>query len=124
VTLIAVAGYIVGSIGVVAAIAAAVAVFKSKVDERTLALWKENAEAEKARGDRMSDEIAALRNDFATYRTETDAKIHRLEIENATLKELIPNKAAFESLVSRIESNHSAVMAAINAGATPVIVNN
>lgn len=90
--LLAVAGWVVGVLGLAAALGAAVVLFKSNVNKATTELWKGEAEAQKARGDRLQAAI-----------TDLTLRVERVEQENKTLRELATAERAIGALTKVVE---------------------
>ncbi|WP_200209106.1 hypothetical protein [Micromonospora coerulea] len=93
---LAIAGVIWGSIATVGAIAAAFIRWRSTSDETTAALWKEEAEAWKARAIRLDESFSAL-----------EKRVDHLESENKMLRALHDNREEMNALRDAITSGFS-----------------
>src|SRR5690606_38542569 len=96
-------------LGLVGLLAAAVTVWRSAGQTQASKIWREEAEAHKARGDRLEAGLADLRAEFATYRDETSRRIEHLESENATLRELVTARDAISTLTAVAQQNAEAL---------------
>jgi hypothetical protein len=92
---ISISGWVFGGAAGLGALAAAFVRVKSSVDNQTAEIWKGEAEAQKARGDRLE---AALQ--------ELSDRVGRLEAENRHLAELVTGQAAISELTSLVIANH------------------
>jgi cell division septum initiation protein DivIVA len=98
-------GWINTALSLVALLAAsgiAIARFRTDTDNESARLWKENAEAEKNRADRLE----------ATVRDLT-SRVERLEVENDVLRSLVTGERAISDLSSVVIAQHQEVMAAL-----------
>lgn len=91
--MLAVAGWVVGVLGLSAALGAAFVLFKSNVNKATTELWKGEAEAQKARGDRLESALADL-----------TVRVERVEQENKTLREMASASREIAALTKIVES--------------------
>ncbi|WP_043466527.1 hypothetical protein [Kitasatospora sp. MBT66] len=78
--------------------------FRSETDNESARLWRENAEAEKARGDRLEGTIRDL-----------TARVERLETENGLLRSLVTGERAIQDLSVTVTTYHREAMAALSA---------
>jgi hypothetical protein len=76
-------------------------------------VWKQEAEAYKAKSERLESDVAELRQEFADYKSTTDGRMTRLETENARLAQLASGHDAVVALAEIVERNHREVMAAL-----------
>jgi chromosome segregation ATPase len=91
-----IAGWVFGGAAGLGALAAAFVRIKSSVDNQTAEIWKGEAEAQKARADRLEMQLAEL--------TE---RVGRLEAENRHLSELVTGQAAMAELRSLVVTQHN-----------------
>jgi len=68
-------------------------------------IWKDEAEAQKARADRLESDFNDLR-----------ARVEKLESENAYLRDLATSHKAIEELAVAVAANHVAVMRVLESG--------
>ncbi|XVU22540.1 hypothetical protein ACQPZJ_35465 [Actinoplanes sp. CA-054009] len=80
----AVVALVAGVLGLVALVGILWARFRTSADETTALLWKGNAEAEKARADRLEAELAAQRLQMA----DLIRRVETLEQENRVLRSI------------------------------------
>jgi hypothetical protein len=102
--LTAYAGWVFGSVAGVGALAAAWIRVRSSVDDQTAAIWKGEAEAQKARADRLE---VALR--------ELADRVARLEETNRHLSELVTGSAAIAELKSLVTAQHEELSSLIRS---------
>jgi cell shape-determining protein MreC len=102
VTLLGVAGWVLGATAVLGSLAAAFVKIRSSVDNQTAEIWKGEAEAQKARADRLE-----------TALTELSERVARLEAENRHLSELVTGQAAISELRTLVLSQHRELTALI-----------
>jgi uncharacterized protein YlxW (UPF0749 family) len=67
-------------------------------------IWRDEAEAEKARADRLESELADL-----------GARVSRLEQENGLLRSLVTGERAIQDLAAKVTTNHLQTLAALAA---------
>jgi predicted ATPase len=103
------AGLVLGICGALIGVGSAFVKIRSETDTESARLWKENAEAEKSRADRLE----------ATVRDLT-ARVDRMEIENAALRSLVTGERAIADLASLVTTQHTEVMTALRAPSGPV----
>jgi predicted ATPase len=96
------AGLVLGICGALIGVGSAFVKIRSETDTESARLWKENAEAEKSRADRLE----------ATVRDLT-ARVDRMEIENAALRSLVTGERAIADLSSLVTAQHAEVMGAL-----------
>jgi TolA-binding protein len=95
VTLLGFAGWAFGALATVGALAAAYVRVRSSVDNQTAEIWKGEAEAQKARADRLEAQLDEL-----------SGRVARLEAENRHLSELVTGQAAIAELRSLVMTQH------------------
>src|SRR4051794_40170331 len=88
---VTIAGWVWGGLATLAAIAASWVRIRSSVDEETLTLWKGEAEAWKARAERIETEFEDIRR-----------RVEHVEAENRLLRELHSNRADVATLLAAI----------------------
>lgn len=93
---LAIAGVIWGGLATIGALAAAVVRIRSDSDETTAALWKEEAEAWKARALRLDEAFTAL-----------EKRVDHLESENKMLRALHDNREEMNALRDAITQGFS-----------------
>jgi len=97
---------ILGSIGTVLSTGAVtyltVAKNRSDADREAAKTWRENAEAEKARADRLELKVEDL-----------TIRVQKVEAENQVLRSLASGETAIRALSQAIEGNHAEIMAAL-----------
>jgi predicted ATPase len=103
------AGLVLGICGALVGVGSAFVKMRSETDTESARLWKENAEAEKTRADRLE----------ATVRDLT-TRVDRLEIENAALRSLVTGERAIADLSTLVTAHHTEVMAALRGPSGPV----
>ncbi|KUL42196.1 hypothetical protein [Streptomyces regalis] len=96
------AGWIFGSVAGVGALAAAYIRVRSSVDNQTAETWKGEAEAQKARADRLEAQLEEL-----------SGRVTRLEAENRHLSELVTGQAAIAELKSIVLAQHQDLISLI-----------
>jgi uncharacterized protein YlxW (UPF0749 family) len=84
---VGIAGWVFGALAGIGALAAAVVKVKSNVDNATAEIWKGEAEAQKARADRLEVELGEL-----------SARVTRLEQERELLLSMATGQAAITEL--------------------------
>jgi TolA-binding protein len=94
-TLLGFAGWAFGALATVGALAAAYVRVRSSVDNQTAEIWKGEAEAQKARADRLEAQLDEL-----------SGRVARLEAENRHLSELVTGQAAIAELRSIVMTQH------------------
>lgn len=77
-------------------------------------LWKAEADAQKARADRLDEEV----EDLQTQISALTARIAAQDTALATMQELVTGKGKVEELTSLVRANHAQVLAAINGTKT------
>jgi hypothetical protein len=87
--LLSVAGWVFGCLAALGALGAAYVRVRSGVDNATAEIWKGEAEAQKARADRLEMQLEEL-----------TGRVARLEAENRHLSELVTGQAAIAELRS------------------------
>jgi predicted ATPase len=102
-------GLILGSCGALIGVGSAFVKLRSETDSESARLWKENAEAEKTRADRLE----------ATVRDLT-SRVERLEAENGMLRSLVTGERAIDDLATLVTAQHAQVMEALRAPSGPV----
>jgi predicted ATPase len=102
-------GLALGACGALIGVGSAFVRIRSETDTESARLWKENAEAEKTRADRLE----------ATVRDLT-ARVERLEAENGMLRSLVTGERALDDLSTLITSQHARVMEALRGPSGPV----
>ncbi|MFI6609272.1 hypothetical protein [Streptomyces sp. NPDC050507] len=95
-------GLVLSIIGATAGLGAAVARLRSEADNESARLWRENAEAERARGDRLEQALSELQG-----------RVTRLEAENAVLRSLATGAGAVEELRALVARQHAEVLTAV-----------
>lgn len=103
-TLLNVAGWVFGALAVLAALGAAYVRVRSSVDNATAEIWKGEAEAQKARADRLEMALKEL----------TD-RVARLEAENRHLSELVTGTAAIAELKTLVTAQHEELTSLIRS---------
>lgn len=101
---VSIAGWIFGGAAGLGALAAAFVRVKSSVDNQTAEIWKGEAEAQKARGDRLESALQELSD-----------RVARLEAENRRLSELVTGQAAIAELRALVSTNHDELTALIRS---------
>ena len=105
-TLLGFAGWAFGALATVGALAAAYVRVRSSVDNQTAEIWKGEAEAQKARADRLEAQLEEL-----------SGRVARLEAENRHLSELVTGQAAIAELRSLMVSQHQEITSLIRTEA-------
>ncbi|GAA4981195.1 hypothetical protein [Actinopolymorpha pittospori] len=101
------------ALGLVGLLSAGVVVWRNAARTQAAAIWKDEAAAHKARGDRLEEGLNDLRQEFSAYREETTKRIAHLEQENATLRELVTGREAWLALEQVTRDAHAETMRAI-----------
>lgn len=73
-------------------------------------VWKEEAEAYKAKAERLEQDLAEFRSEFNDYKRGMSERVARLEIENTRLAELASSREAVMNLIEHIQTNHDEVI--------------
>lgn len=107
--LLSLAGPIGAVLSLAALLSAGVVVWRNAGRTQAASIWRQEAEAHKARGDRLEAGLNDLRAEFATYRDETSRRIEHLESENATLRELVTARDAISTLTAVAQQNAEAL---------------
>jgi TolA-binding protein len=94
-TLLGFSGWAFGALATLGALAAAYVRVRSSVDNQTAEIWKGEAEAQKARADRLEAQLDEL-----------SGRVARLEAENRHLSELVTGQAAIAELRSIVMTQH------------------
>lgn len=102
--LVAVAGWVFGSLAILGALGAAYVRVRSSVDNATAEIWKGEAEAQKARADRLEMQLEEL-----------TGRVARLEAENRHLSELVTGTAAIAELRALAVHQHEELKALLSA---------
>ncbi|MFF1739603.1 hypothetical protein [Streptomyces mirabilis] len=97
-------GWVFGSVAGIGALAAAYVRVRSSVDDQTAEIWKGEAEAQKARADRLEMALREL----------TD-RVVRLEAENRHLSELVTGTAAIAELKTLVIAHHEEITSLIRS---------
>jgi hypothetical protein len=97
-------GWVFGSVAGIGALAAAYVRVRSSVDDQTAEIWKGEAEAQKARADRLEMALREL----------TD-RVVRLEAENRHLSELVTGTAAIAELKTLVIAHHEEITSIIRS---------
>jgi hypothetical protein len=95
VRLLDVAAWVFGALAVIGALAAAYVRVRSSVDNATAEIWKGEAEAQKARADRLEAELGEL-----------SARVTRLECERETLLSVATGQAGIAELRGLLVRQH------------------
>ncbi|MFI8237609.1 hypothetical protein ACIF83_10210 [Streptomyces sp. NPDC085866] len=96
--LVNIAGWLFGGLASLAALGAAYVRVRSSVDDQTAQIWKGEAEAQKARADRLEAALSELAD-----------RVARLEAENRHLSELVTGTAAIAELKTLVISHHEEI---------------
>ncbi|MFF7233944.1 hypothetical protein [Streptomyces sioyaensis] len=102
--LLSYAGWVFGALAGIGAIAAAVVKVKSTVDNTTAEIWKGEAEAQKARADRLEAELGEL-----------SARVTRLEGERELLLSMATGQAAINDLRNAVAEQHEEIKQLLTA---------
>ena len=94
----------VALLGVVGLLAASSVVIRSSATKASAVAWKGEAEAQKARADRLEADLADLK-----------ARVQALEREKQTLVDLATSSSAIERLTELVVHQHGETLAAITA---------
>jgi cell shape-determining protein MreC len=95
VTLLGIAGWVFGALAAIGALASAYVKVRSSVDDTTANIWKGEAEAQKARAERLEMALSEL-----------SERVGRLEAENRRLAELVTGAAAIAELRALVIAQH------------------
>lgn len=68
-------------------------------------VWRDEAEAYRAKAERLEQELADLRD-----------RVERIEIENRRLAELASGREAVAELAEKIDGNHAEILSALKRG--------
>ncbi|MBK3559306.1 hypothetical protein JHN55_22825 [Streptomyces sp. MBT56] len=90
-----IAGVVFGALAAVGVLGAAYVRVRSDVDNATAEIWKGEAEAQKARADRLEVQFEEL-----------SGRVGRLEAENRHLSELVTGQAAIADLKALVMTQH------------------
>jgi ABC-type transporter Mla subunit MlaD len=93
--LLGIAGWVFGALASLGALGAAYVRVRSGVDNATAEIWKGEAEAQKARADRLEAQLDEL-----------SGRVARLEAENRHLSELVTGQAAIADLKAIVTAQH------------------
>ncbi|MGR6999948.1 hypothetical protein ACU686_20700 [Yinghuangia aomiensis] len=77
---------------------------RTEVDAETARVWRENAEAERARAERLDAAVQELAR-----------RVDRLEAENAALRSVISADQAITDLAGRVDQARAEILAAVSA---------
>ncbi|MFD6970133.1 hypothetical protein [Streptomyces sp. NPDC059949] len=94
-TLLGIAGWVFGALATFGAVGAAYVRVRSDTDNATAEIWKGEAEAQKARADRLEEQLKEL-----------TGRVSRLEAENRHLSELVTGQAAIAELKAVVTAQH------------------
>ncbi|MFJ7590180.1 hypothetical protein ACIQZO_22895 [Streptomyces sp. NPDC097617] len=100
--LVGIAGWVFGALAAVGALGAAYVRVRSSVDNATAEIWKGEAEAQKARADRLEAQLEEL-----------SGRVARLEAENRHLSELVTGQAAIADLKAIVTAQHQELVSLI-----------
>ena len=103
-SLVDAAGWTFGALATLGALAAAYVRVRSSVDNQTAEIWKGEAEAQKARADRLEAQLDEL-----------SGRVERLEAEKRHLSELVTGQAAIAELRSLILAQHQELTSLIRS---------
>jgi len=81
---------------------------RSDAPAETARLWRENAEAERARAERLDAAV-----------TELTRRVDRLEAENAALRSVVSADKAIADLSARLDAARAEILAAIAVARIP-----
>ncbi|MDT0472789.1 hypothetical protein RM863_11695 [Streptomyces sp. DSM 41014] len=98
--LLSLSGWLFGSLALLGALSAAYVRVRSSVDNATAEIWKGEAEAQKARADRLETQLEELAG-----------RVARLEAENRHLSELVTGTAAISELRALAVRQHEELVA-------------
>lgn len=104
-TLGGIAATILGLVLLLGAVAAAVVYVRASAAREATSLWKAEAEAQKARADRLEADFLSLTR-----------RVERLEHENARLGELASGAAAVTALREHLDRQHAETLALLMTG--------
>ncbi|MGV9815472.1 hypothetical protein ACWDTQ_26620 [Streptomyces cellulosae] len=99
-----IAGWTFAAIAALAAIGAAYVRVRSSVDNATAEIWKGEAEAQKARADRLEAELGML-----------SARVSRLESERELLLNMATGTAAIAELRAVVDQHHEELKTLLTA---------
>jgi TolA-binding protein len=100
------AGWVFGALATLGAVGAAYVRFRSDTDNATAEIWKGEAEAQKARADRLEEQLKEL-----------TGRVSRLEAENRHLSELVTGQAAIAELKSLVVTQHQDLISLLRSEA-------
>lgn len=106
-TLLPIVGAVAALFGLLGLIAAAFVVIRSGATKAAAEAWKGEAEAQKARADRLESDLVDLK-----------ARVLALETDNARLKDLATGATALRELTELVKEQHQAVTFQIAAMTT------
>ncbi|MEU9975084.1 hypothetical protein [Streptomyces sp. NPDC051014] len=92
------AGWAFGALATLGALAAAYVRVRSSVDNQTAEIWKGEAEAQKARADRLEAQLAEL-----------TGRVQRLESEREMLISMATGQAAIAELKTLVLAHHEEI---------------
>ncbi|MFE0648542.1 hypothetical protein ACFVZH_08150 [Streptomyces sp. NPDC059534] len=101
--ILSISGWAFGALAAVGALAAGYVRVRSSVDNQTAEIWKGEAEAQKARADRLEAQLDEL-----------SGRVARLEAENRHLSELVTGQAAIAELRSLMVTQHQELTSLIS----------
>ncbi len=96
--------FILAILGLMGLLGSAYAVLRASGKTASVNLWREEAEAQKARADRLETSLS-----------EIDSRVGVLESENARLVELATGRQALEALTGLIQAQHAETLARLEA---------
>lgn len=99
-----IAAWFFGACAFLGALGAAFVRFRSSVDNATAEIWKGEAEAQKARADRLEAELGLL-----------SARVSRLESERELLLNMATGTAAIAELRAVVDQNHDELKSLLTA---------
>lgn len=97
-------GAIIAAIGFLAMVAAAVVVVRSSALRTAAETWREEAEAQKARADRLEDSV-----------TDLSKRVEKLEADNTRLQDLATGQTAVADLQALVIRQHTEVVGLVTA---------
>lgn len=104
-----------GIVALAAVVGLVIARIRTSADESTLAIWKGEAEAQKARGDRLETMVTHL----TTRADSLTTRVEKVEHENAVLRELVTGRQEIAELARVVDAR----LGKIEALLTPSPVN-